>query len=219
MAQLEQAMAKRQMDGEDSLKRQARRRLIGAVALVTAVVVILPMVLDSEPRMPGQNIDLRIPDPDKAGEFKSQVVLPAEPALASEPVAAQVQAAAPSQTTTSTPAAPSAADTKPSTATSQSGKIVIPAKTASKPAAKKPAEKKAVVPKQGFAVQVGAYSSAASADKVAAKLKKLGFRVYTEKTGSNVRVRVGPYTTRQAAETDLHKLEAKGMHPVLATLG
>jgi len=188
------------MDDEDSLKRQARRRLIGAVALVTAVVVILPMVLDSEPRMAGQNIDLRIPDPDKAGEFKSQVVLPAEPTPASEPTAGGTQTA-PSHATTSTPTAPPAADSKQ------------PA-TASKPTTKqKPA------PKQGFAVQVGAFSSAASADKLAAKLKKQGFHAYTEKVGSNIRVRVGPYATRQAAEADLHKLEAKGMHPVLATLG
>jgi len=201
-------MAKRQIDDEDSLKRQARRRLIGAVALVTAVVVILPMVLDSEPRMAGQNIELRIPDPDKAGEFKSQVVLPAEPA-ASEPAATQNQAV-PSSTTTSAPAA----DSKQPAATSQPVKVVTPAKTASKPV-----EKQQPVPKQGFAVQVGAFSSAASADKLAAKLKKLGFHAYTEKVGSNIRVRVGPYATRQAAETDLHKLEAKGMHPVLATLG
>jgi DedD protein len=196
-------MAKRQMDDEDSLKRQARRRLIGAVALVTAVVVILPMVLDSEPRMPGQNIDLRIPDPDKAGEFKSQVVLPAESAPVSEPAAAETQAA-PS----------SAADSKLPATTSKSGKIVVSAKTASKPA-----EKQQPVPKQGFAVQVGAFSSAASAGKLETKLKKLGFHAYTEKVGGNIRVRVGPYATRQAAETDLHKLEAKGMHPVLATLG
>ena len=191
------------MDDEDSLKRQARRRLIGAVALVTAVVVILPMVLDSEPRMPGQNIDLRIPDPDKAGEFKSQVVLPAESAPVSEPAAAETQAA-PS----------SAADSKLPATTSKSGKIVVSAKTASKPA-----EKQQPVPKQGFAVQVGAFSSAASAGKLETKLKKLGFHAYTEKVGGNIRVRVGPYATRQAAETDLHKLEAKGMHPVLATLG
>src|SRR5512137_2836840 len=64
------------MDGEIDLKRQARRRLIGAVALVTSVVVILPMVLDGEPKPAGQSIELRIPDKDKAGEFTSQMVLP-----------------------------------------------------------------------------------------------------------------------------------------------
>lgn len=200
-------MAKRQIDDGDSLKRQARRRLIGAVALVTAVVVILPMVLDSEPKMAGQNIELRIPDPDKAGEFKSQVVLPAEP-TPSEPAAAENQAK-PSPSTTP---APAVQDKQP--AATKPAKVITPAKTASKKV-----ETRQPAPKQGFAVQVGAFSNAASADKLAAKLKKLGFHTYTEKVGSNIRVRVGPYATRQAAETDLHKLEAKGMHPVLATLG
>jgi DedD protein len=211
MAKLERAMAKRQMDDEDSLKRQARRRLIGAVALVTAVVVILPMVLDSEPRMPGQNIDLRIPDPDKAGEFKSQVVLPAESAPVSEPAAAGAQTSSASAATS----APTVGNSKQAAITpGKSGKIVTPVKTASKPA-----EKQQPAPKQGFAVQVGAYSSTASANKIEVKLKKLGFRAYTEKTGGNIRVRVGPYATREAAEKDLRKLEAQGMHPVLATLG
>ena len=54
---------------EINIKSRARRRLIGAIALALAVVVILPMVLDSEPKITGQDIDLRIPAPDKVGEF------------------------------------------------------------------------------------------------------------------------------------------------------
>ena len=71
-------MAKRQVVSEDSLKRQMRRRLIGAVALFTALVIILPMILDREPSSTGHDIDLRIPDKDKAGAFSSQMVLPEE---------------------------------------------------------------------------------------------------------------------------------------------
>ena len=63
-------MAKEQTNDELNLRRKARRRLIGAVALTLAVVVILPMVLDSEPKPVGQDIELRIPDKDKAGEFR-----------------------------------------------------------------------------------------------------------------------------------------------------
>ena len=43
-------MARAISDEELQLKKRARRRLVGAVVLVTAVAVILPMVLDSEPR-------------------------------------------------------------------------------------------------------------------------------------------------------------------------
>ncbi|MFA6015532.1 MAG: SPOR domain-containing protein [Gallionellaceae bacterium] len=59
-------------DEEFILKRQARRRLIGAVALITAVVVILPMVFDSEPPASSiSEIELRIPDKEKIGEFQA----------------------------------------------------------------------------------------------------------------------------------------------------
>lgn len=60
---------------EQIIKSRARRRLIGAIALALAVVVILPMVLDSEPRINGQDIDLRIPASDKVGEFVPGVAL------------------------------------------------------------------------------------------------------------------------------------------------
>ncbi len=60
---------------EQIIKSRARRRLIGAIALALAVVVILPMVLDSEPRITGQDIELRIPASDKAGEFVPGVAL------------------------------------------------------------------------------------------------------------------------------------------------
>ena len=62
-------MAKQLTDEELNLRRKLRRRLIGAAALTLAVVVILPMVLDSEPKSTGEDIELRIPAPDKVGEF------------------------------------------------------------------------------------------------------------------------------------------------------
>src|SRR3989338_6068425 len=62
-------MAKQMTEDEQNRRRKARRRLIGAIALTLVVVVVLPMVLDSEPRHAGKDIDLRIPAPDKVGEF------------------------------------------------------------------------------------------------------------------------------------------------------
>ncbi len=46
-------------------KKRARRRLVGAIALALAVAVGLPMVLDSEPKPLGNDIDIRIPAKDK----------------------------------------------------------------------------------------------------------------------------------------------------------
>ena len=45
-------------------KKRARRRLIGAVVIVLAVVVGLPMVLDSEPKPLNKNISIQIPSRD-----------------------------------------------------------------------------------------------------------------------------------------------------------
>jgi len=44
------------------LRIKARRRLAGAVALVLAAVVVLPMLLDSEPAPVASNVPIRIPD-------------------------------------------------------------------------------------------------------------------------------------------------------------
>lgn len=44
------------------LRIKARRRLAGAVALILAAVVVLPMLLDSEPAPVATNIPIRIPD-------------------------------------------------------------------------------------------------------------------------------------------------------------
>src|ERR1700730_17926255 len=42
-------------------KQRARRRLVGAVALVLAAVIILPMVLDSHPKPVTDDISIDIP--------------------------------------------------------------------------------------------------------------------------------------------------------------
>lgn len=47
-------------------KKRARRRLIGAVALVLAAVIGLPMIFDSEPKPLAGDIAIQIPSKDKA---------------------------------------------------------------------------------------------------------------------------------------------------------
>jgi cell division septation protein DedD len=57
-------MAQEQQDVE-TLKRRGRRRLVGAVALVLAAVIVLPMVFDPEPRGTGSAVSVRIPEQDE----------------------------------------------------------------------------------------------------------------------------------------------------------
>ena len=49
----------------NTLKRRGRRRLVGAIALVLAAVIVLPMVFDPEPRATPPAVNVRIPGEDE----------------------------------------------------------------------------------------------------------------------------------------------------------
>ncbi len=61
-------------------------------------------------------------------------------------------------------------------------------------------------------MQVGAFSNADTAHSWQKNLVQQGFKAYTEKVGNKIRVRIGPYATREAANKARHKLEEKGLH-------
>src|ERR1700681_693967 len=52
----------------DELKRRARRRLVGAVVLALAPAVMLPMLLESDPKPLGNDVSIQIPPIDQ-GKF------------------------------------------------------------------------------------------------------------------------------------------------------
>lgn len=218
-------------DEESKLKRQARRRLIGAIALTILVVVLLPMLLDREPPAPSQDIDLQIPDKDKVGEFVPKMVLPPLDAneAASQPVSAPVIASL--LDVQPLPAvAPARIETKPGTEArpaieAQPGgeqKTKVEQKTRladAKPKAEtNPAVKTGSAPHSGFVVQVGAFANAGAAKKLQEKLLKQGYPSYTEKSGDKIRVRVGGYATHAEAEKVRRKLEIQGMKPDVVNL-
>jgi DedD protein len=205
-------------DEESKLKRQARRRLIGAVALTILVVVLLPMVLDSEPPAPTQDIELQIPDKDKVGEFVPKMVLP--------PLNANDAASQPA----SAPVIAPLLDTKP-VAIAVQPKVEVKPAIEAKPAIEikprveakprseaKPAAKPAPKSHSGFIVQVGAFANADAAKKLHEKLHKQGYPSYTEKSGDKVRVRVGDYATHAEAEKVRRKLEIQGLQPDVVNL-
>lgn len=86
------------------LKKRARRRLVGASALALLAAIVLPMVMEHEPRQAGQDIQVRIPSQEGANYaarvIRGQDAAPPKPALpalapASAPVEALAQASAP----------------------------------------------------------------------------------------------------------------------------
>ena len=50
-------------------KKRARRRLVGAVALVLAAIIGLPMILDSEPKPLGDDVVVQIPSKDQPAQI------------------------------------------------------------------------------------------------------------------------------------------------------
>ncbi|MBS1144459.1 MAG: hypothetical protein H6R14_1865 [Proteobacteria bacterium] len=52
-------------DAQLHLKKRARRRLVGAIFFVSVVAVVLPMVMDHEPRQTVQDVEIRIPGQDE----------------------------------------------------------------------------------------------------------------------------------------------------------
>lgn len=219
-------MAKQITEDELNLRRKARRRLVGAIALTLAVVVILPMVLDSEPKPAGQDIDLRIPAPDKVGEFVPGVA--ASEVAGVSPFAASAVEAAPALL-----AVPAMENTDTSNQVAAQGKQPVAASDPKKeaPGKAQPAVNKTpeshtpisggankTASADGFVVQVGAYSNVDAAKQEMAKLKKWGFKAYTEKAGDKVRVRVGPYAEREKAEKIRLQLEKHGLNPVVMSV-
>lgn len=69
-------MAERIADGAepavDELRRKARRRLVGAIVLALAAAIIVPMLLENEPRPLGDDVSVQIPSKDE-GRFVNRL--------------------------------------------------------------------------------------------------------------------------------------------------
>jgi DedD protein len=132
-------------------KKRARRRLIGAVALVLAAIIGLPMVLDSEPKPVADDIAIQIPSKDKASSAavsapaaraSGQGQADAAGSLDPKEEVIDPPAAAGQASPSATPAAPGSSDKAGKADKSPSANTANPAKPAAKHDTPKPAEKK-----------------------------------------------------------------------------
>ncbi|HIE5945827.1 TPA: SPOR domain-containing protein [Burkholderia cepacia] len=218
-------------------KQRARRRLVGAIALVAAAVIVLPMVLDSHPKPVTDDIAIDIPNrpahqavaprDDDVSDVQAGVAHD-EPPASDTAVAA---APAPAPKDAAKPAA------KPDTTTTASvtpqKPAPKPAAPAAKPAAPKPApaavaNADAASPDSGdasspsspagarFAVQLGSFKDDATARSWATKLKSAGVPAYVEhrkqSDGSTATLlRAGPFADRAAASAAIAKVREAGL--------
>ncbi|NUX56028.1 SPOR domain-containing protein [Paraburkholderia youngii] len=105
-------------------KQRARRRLVGAIALVVAAVIILPMVLDSHPKPVTDDISIDIPNRpaprlsrSTANEDVQAGVAPDNPPAADSGIAASSLAPAATAASAATTAAAPASAAKPTQST------------------------------------------------------------------------------------------------------
>jgi DedD protein len=199
------------------LKRRARRRLVGAIALVTFVVIILPLILDKEPGPTGPPLDVQIPKQESGG-FTSRAVPPAPlmpgapaprkkteaPAVKAEPLTAKAE---PSPVKAEAPPA----EAEPAAAQEAAKTPAPPADIAGQERAK------AKLGDQAWVVTLDAFSNATNVKQLRTKLSAAGVKSYTEpvktRKGELTRVRAGPFASREAAEEARAKLDAMGLKP------
>lgn len=205
-------MAKTVSEEEIQLRKRARRRLVGAVALVIAAVVILPLALDHEPKQGGQAIEIRITSENSAGEFSPKIV----PEVVA-PVAVVPEKPASVPQVQLTPVAEKPMEKPVEKPVAKKPEPKLETKPESKPEAK--VEAKSVANADAFVVQLGAFSDPAKARQRQQSLISNGIKAYTEilKTdkGEMTRVRAGPFATREAAEKTREKLKKLGLDGVV----
>jgi DedD protein len=219
-------------------KKRARRRLVGAIALVLAAVIGLPMILDSEPKPLASDIAIEIPSKDKAQaqaatnhedsasadavspdaslDKDEEIVEPSDKELlsAAPPVNRSESAEQISQATT----VRQTQEAKPISKKPESVSDEDRARALLEGRADAKAEKPATVSdgKNGkFVVQVAALGSQDKVNELQNKLKAAGIKSFTSKvatqSGERIRVRVGPFSSKEEAEKVRTRLVKLGL--------
>ena len=226
----------------------ARRRLIGAAVLLLLGVLLFPLVFETQPRplpldlpmvvAPGNGgaASVAAPAPVVAKAAPPATVPAAVPTVGVRPAPPMIiETAQPEPQTALQPApqpAPQAAPLPAAAPTAAPPAAAAPAPQPASPpaaAASKPSATAAAAAATAaqdaagrFVVQVGAFADDATVRQTRQKVEKLGLKTYTQEVntdaGKRVRVRVGPFATRDEATQVLNKLKGSGLPGAVLTL-
>jgi len=213
---------------EDPEHQRARHRLIGAAVLVLVAIIVLPRVLDSNPKTISNDIAVTIvsslpavaplqPTPPPTAEPKSE---PAKPVIT--PAVPAVTAPVPVAPTTSAPVKPLASSPADKTMGLAAGEEIV---VAAKSNANGPASANANPGASGkFVIQIGAFASEERANGWIAKLKEQKIPNYVlNRTGTDgtklYALRAGPFADKESAEAAEKKIKAMGLTPRVVEVG
>lgn len=230
-------------DANLQLKKRARRRLVGAFAFAGLAAVILPMVMDEEPKQQVQDVQIRIPGQDqtpfvnklaKSAPDSGELPVPPEAAESGAPQGSDavakpvdVPATKPAEKPVEKPIdkpsvdkpvdkAPVKPAEKPNTAENETQRAAAILEGKAGDAAPKPAANG----NGQFVILIGAFSNPANVKQLQTKIGELGIKVYTEPLdspgGKKTRVRAGPFPNREAADKALDRLKRIGVNGVVA---
>lgn len=216
------------------VRRRARHRLIGAVVLVLLAVVGFPLMFDTQPRPVAVDTPIVIPDRQttaslSAAQAQPVEATPAKPLLPeSKPLPAQEGLDAKEEVVPVNKPIP-AEEGKPPVA--QPEVKSAPAKVDKSETAAKPKDdgnkarallegKPPAAVGERHVVQVGAFSDAAKVREVRRKLEQAGLSTFTQvvdgKDGKpTTRVRVGPFGSREEAETAAARIRKLDFSPAV----
>lgn len=226
---------------EMALRRRARRRLVGAVAIALTAVVVLPMLFDPEPKPLGPEVDIHIPAKDTPFDSAPAAPLAAQVPADAEPVPREAEPTLPPSSASVAPKKPvlqpadkpvpndaktlegKPLEAKPAAAISAAAKPAKPEKPdvdvkvdkKQPETVKPPAKADAVFVSKGYYLQLGAFGSEGNAKQLLDKARAAGFKAALSSANGQYRVRVGPVVEHDKALDLQAKLKAKGFSPVL----
>lgn len=188
-------------DQELNFKKRARRRLVGAIALVLLMVIVLPMILkDRSATEPQDKVTITLPSEQvqaEASDFDSNIV-PTEPSITTLPEVAEPES--------------EAATPDPEASASKTLPAAKPEAPTSTPA---PTVKSSAEANRQYHVQIGVFSDAANVKQLQAKLSDLGYKSQTEKIdtdkGKKIRLRTQVFGDRNEAAIALENIKDAGL--------
>jgi DedD protein len=233
-------------DAQSLIKKRARRRLVGAVTFASVVAVVLPMVMDHQPRQVVDEVEIRIPGQDEKSFAPKFAVAPVEKVApkATEPPADSKVPVPAESAPEAQPVAPTAKVVEaPKDKPAEKPSVKAPEKTV--PKAEKPLERPAtaettadakraaaILAGQGatpdtapaksgeFVILIGAFANEENVRNLRSKLAEKNVKTYVETLdtpgGKKTRVRAGPFGNREAAEKALERMKQVGVSGVIS---
>ena len=208
-------------DQELTLKKRARRRLVGAIALVLLMIIVLPMILkDRTAKQPADEVTITLNNNQKpqilpeASDFDSNVIPSNEAGTETPQIEKRSADDSVPTDSDSEPIDDPEAATKPVDSDFQNKKSET-APATSKPVEVPKTDSKKSTTGSKFYVQIGVFSDEANVKKLQAKLTGLGYKSQTEKIdtpkGKKIRLRTQLLGERNDAAIALQNIKDAGL--------